>query len=687
MIVRARLPILLATLLTLLLSAVCWAKEAAAPSTGKAAAYQIAFIKMEQTADDFQLRITGNAPPTYTMYELFDPLRVIIDVADASLADNASLPTDVPQGPILQVNTQVLSDQEPTITRIEIVLAEDRGYSVERQNNDILIAFAKEVKSGKSASARPAPSASLNAASSGSAPLMVQTATSGAPASVLYDIAVDTTDPVLTRVAIKTDGAIAQYKKAQLKKVSGRPDRMYIDIPNINLPGNMLQQHVGTALGRVRAAQRNGTVRIVFDSGLDELFAYDIQNLPDGLLVTITEPAAADSLIASLVAKPQTLESATEALPENAVTELLLAAGNTEELIKPIIPKTPKRKLTQDKAQKAVAAPVGAKKTGKASQSAAPSDVYGFAGYQKQKISVDFFKIDLHNVFRLFGEISGQNIVVDEAVSGTLTLALNEVPWDFALDIILNLKDLQKEERFNTIVISPKAKQFLWPKTATENIAFKADGGMEKLEAISVKERLETPKGVVEAKNLIRKASALDKQRDYAAALPLYEKAFALWPDNSLLAGRMAGLCLVHLGMNAKAVHYAKAALAADPANHNAALQAAIALANMKKVREAKAYFDIAISGEQPAREALLSYAAFAEEYNSFNGAIALLNKHAELFGDALDSMIAKARCYDKMGNAAAAVEEYRTILLSGYELPADLQQYIKGRIAAAENM
>jgi type IV pilus assembly protein PilQ len=71
---------------------------------------------------------------------------------------------------------------------------------------------------------------------------------------------------------------------------------------------------------------------------------------------------------------------------------------------------------------------------------------FAYAGYEKQPITVDFYKIDLHNVFRLFGEISGMNIVIAQGVGGTLTLALDNVPWDFVLDVILNLQNLQAIE-------------------------------------------------------------------------------------------------------------------------------------------------------------------------------------------------------------------------------------------------
>ena len=55
-------------------------------------------------------------------------------------------------------------------------------------------------------------------------------------------------------------------------------------------------------------------------------------------------------------------------------------------------------------------------------------DSFSFSGYNNERISVDFYKIDLHNVFRLFRQITDLNIIVDEAVNGSITLALTDVP-------------------------------------------------------------------------------------------------------------------------------------------------------------------------------------------------------------------------------------------------------------------
>ncbi len=676
-----------------LLSGTTFAQKTASQTK---ATYTISGITMDKTADGLQLVVQGRTPPTYTMYELFDPLRIVLDIADAKLVDSAVLPTNLPQGPVQNIKNIALTDQEPAIARLEIYLSDDPAYTIERKGNNIVVSFAKTMPLP--------PQLSQTATEAEPQPVAAIANPSVHPASQLQDIEIDTTNLAETRVFIKTNGPIANFKKAHLVKGGGLPARMYIDIANVALPGKMLQHTVGTALAKIRAAQHNSAVRIVFDSGLKELFSYEVENKPDGMLIKIAEPSASIAApnVAGLIkqspakkTEPQQHEDRmlpsqpepASSLPANpALPETTTAAAEA------IMPELIVPKLTSTKAKpktivpKPLQAPKTAKaatptSTQKANEKTSKADSFAFAGYEKQKITVDFFKIDLHNVFRLFGEISGQNIVVDEGVTGTLTLALNDIPWDFALDIILNLKDLQKEERFNTIVISPKSKQFNWPKGATDAIAVK---GGERLEAISVKQRMETPKGVIEAKTLIQQATAAEKIGQLEKALSLYETAFSNWPENSQLASRIASLCLTQLGMNAKAVHYAKAALTLEPANAGAALQAAIGSANMKKTEAAKAYFDLAVSGEMPASEALISYASFAEEYQSYNGALALLARHEALFGDTLDTLVAKARILDKLGHSAQAVTAYTAVLLSGYTVPDDLQQFIKGRIAAA---
>ncbi len=314
-------------------------------------------------------------------------------------------------------------------------------------------------------------------------------------------------------------------------------------------------------------------------------------------------------------------------------------------------------------------------------------DSFSFGGDNKKRISVDFYKIGLHNVFRLLGKVSHTNMVVDDSVTGSVTLSLNNVPWDFVLDIILNLNDLQKEERFNTIVILPKNQQFNWPARAADNLSFKENKKIANRQAIIIQRQQNIPKSVVEAKVLIQKGHDFEKNENYESALEKYQAAFAKWPKNELLANKIAAIYLVRFRQNAKALFYAKKALKLNPDDDNAALNAAIALADMQRNEAAQQYFDQSVSGEKPSREALQSYATFSEQRHRFAAALKLLARVDMQYGENLDSMIAEARILDKQGKRESATAKYKTILLSGYHLPPDLRKYIQGRVALSQSM
>ena len=75
-----------------------------------------------------------------------------------------------------------------------------------------------------------------------------------------------------------------------------------------------------------------------------------------------------------------------------------------------------------------------------------------------QKISLDFKDADIKNVFRLLREVSGKNLVVTDDVSRKVTISLFEVPWDQALDLIIETNGLAKEEVGNVTRISTAAR-------------------------------------------------------------------------------------------------------------------------------------------------------------------------------------------------------------------------------------
>jgi type IV pilus assembly protein PilQ len=93
--------------------------------------------------------------------------------------------------------------------------------------------------------------------------------------------------------------------------------------------------------------------------------------------------------------------------------------------------------------------------SGNAAATVASSQTGSTTGrYTGEPISVNLKDVDLKDFFRLIHEISGLNVVLDPAVKGSLTIVLDEVPWDQALDIVLQNNGLDKQLSGNVLRIA-----------------------------------------------------------------------------------------------------------------------------------------------------------------------------------------------------------------------------------------
>jgi type IV pilus assembly protein PilQ len=75
--------------------------------------------------------------------------------------------------------------------------------------------------------------------------------------------------------------------------------------------------------------------------------------------------------------------------------------------------------------------------------------------YTGERLTLNFQDIDVRAVLQLLADTSGQNIVVSDSVTGAVTLRLQNVPWDQALDIVMRTKGLAMRRRDNVILVGP----------------------------------------------------------------------------------------------------------------------------------------------------------------------------------------------------------------------------------------
>lgn len=78
--------------------------------------------------------------------------------------------------------------------------------------------------------------------------------------------------------------------------------------------------------------------------------------------------------------------------------------------------------------------------------------------YTGKRVTLEFVDADIRKIFQLIAEVSNLNILVGDDVTGTISIKLVNVPWDQALDVILDTKGLGMKRKDNIVVIRPLSK-------------------------------------------------------------------------------------------------------------------------------------------------------------------------------------------------------------------------------------
>ncbi|MEO8922270.1 MAG: type IV pilus secretin PilQ [Caldimonas sp.] len=97
-----------------------------------------------------------------------------------------------------------------------------------------------------------------------------------------------------------------------------------------------------------------------------------------------------------------------------------------------------------------------------------PNKLVQGAGYAGEKLSLNFQNIEVRALLQVIADFTNFNVVTSDTVTGNVTLRLKDVPWDQALDIILQAKNLGLRKSGNVILIAPKDELNAKEKTELE---------------------------------------------------------------------------------------------------------------------------------------------------------------------------------------------------------------------------
>ncbi len=111
----------------------------------------------------------------------------------------------------------------------------------------------------------------------------------------------------------------------------------------------------------------------------------------------------------------------------------------------------------------------------KEDQARAAADRSSKPAYKGERLSLNFQSVEVRSILQVIADFTNLNIITSDTVSGSITLRLKDVPWDQALDIILQTKGLDKRQNGNVILVAPKEELATKEKLDLEQRAQIAD--------------------------------------------------------------------------------------------------------------------------------------------------------------------------------------------------------------------
>jgi type IV pilus assembly protein PilQ len=411
-------------------------------------------VRVEASVDAGSVRIEAQASGAFdfTTYRPSEKL-FVLDMAGVT-----------PQGGTVASGARVLKSElvssyrvipyrggERSIVRLEILLRTPAEPRVERQGpGHVAIIFGETAAAQNKQSVSPQPAQP-----------------SGASDRVATSIeAVEVRQAgEKTEVRIAGDGRLS----CEVMRLTN-PDRVVVDFEGLR--ARVAARQITSALQPVRSVRvgtpKNNITRVVID--LDSNEPHHVR--ASGPMVTVQFNSSAQAQARPSISAPAA-EPAQPAQAEPAKTEVAAEqkAAETQQNVE--LP-AEQIKLPDTMTKPGAALPIQsqeAKLTPAAATSApavaAPSLPAAMPGPMPssqprgpqaagEPISVNLKDVDLKDFFRLIHEISGLNVVLDPNVRGTVTLVLDDVPWNQALDIVLRNNGLDKQVEGNVLRIATR---------------------------------------------------------------------------------------------------------------------------------------------------------------------------------------------------------------------------------------
>ena len=429
--------------------------------------YQIQDVRVLEAEQETHLLIESDTAPRYTAYKLIDPLRLLIELPDATPPESLISEPIPGSGLIRNVEVEQAGDEKKPSLHLTVFLNENVDYLASSMDNRLTFRFVPV----KAEAMTRVPAAEASKTLPGGAAVASQVLSSGSAGDSSSLEAKYEVFENQVRVRISSSSEFSRVDKFSLEN----PSRLVFDVLGIHYDQASKTMAVDRPqLESIRIGSHEDKTRVVFEFPQGPRPEVEVKTEPNTLDIVfytrkpdetplamakgsekqqpaaevkpaakMDEPPLEEEKLASLpdpAPEPPQTESfaaaSTSESPEPSMAPLAFPSGTSET----IIAKTP---FGEDKtAQMPISADALATQE--------PID----SQYTGERISLDFQDADIHGIFRLVAEVSNLNIVTADNVKGRVTIRLDNVPWDQALDTILKAKQLHKTQEGNVIWIT-----------------------------------------------------------------------------------------------------------------------------------------------------------------------------------------------------------------------------------------
>jgi type IV pilus assembly protein PilQ len=403
--------------LLIAIGALCLAMSCAPSSTKKKVASpapetpaQIESISVASSPSDVEARIaiTNSRTAPYTAFKLAQPLRLIVDITAQPTED--LIRPDVTGDKIIKALTFEKIKDEPLVTRVTTSLHQDVEYSVEEKDGtiDVLLSLKKPAETVE--------------------PPVMAAKEEGLPSEPRLFFAPDKTK---ANQILGIDFFMLPQDKSRVTVTTkerapfelNRKDSMtlLLEVKEVTIPPELVR-HIDSSYFKGVVDRITPTVQVAekevdLEIKLREMVPYHVFQTDQEIRIDFNKTS---------VSPPA------KTITETRLVEKQIVEGGKPQQVQPAV--TPA--VSQPRAFE--------RRTSKK--------------YTGERITLEFANADIRNILKLIGEVSKLNLVWGPEVKGTVSMRLKNVPWDQALDIVLESNDLGMIREGNIIWITTKGK-------------------------------------------------------------------------------------------------------------------------------------------------------------------------------------------------------------------------------------